>query len=146
MPDTRSISGKSLLLTTFRNENANLLAKVDSHVCNASIPDLRNDNDDLLAKIKELNDSLASLRVENENLITKAKDFDVCNTIISDLRTKNDMLPAKVVELKSCKPSTSIVEHVSIYVSSPPTSLTGIEYRCAKYRMDADNSPSGPPY
>jgi hypothetical protein len=101
-------------IDNLRNENARLIAKVDSHVCDASIPNLRNDNDDLLAKIKELNDSLASLRIENENLIAKAKDFDVCNTTISDLRTKNDMLHAKVVELKSCKPSTSNVEHVSI--------------------------------
>ena len=68
----------------------------------------------MLAKIKELNDSLASLRVENDNLIAKAKDFDVCKATISDLRTRNDMLHAKVVELKSCKPSTSIVEHTSI--------------------------------
>ena len=101
-------------ITNLRNENARLIAKVDSHVCNVSIPNLRNDNDDLLAKIKELNDSLASLRVENENLIAKAKDFDVCNTTISDIRTENDMLHAKVVELKSCKPSTSTVEHTSI--------------------------------
>jgi hypothetical protein len=68
----------------------------------------------LLAKIKELNDSLASLRIENENLIAKAKDFDVCNVTISDLRDNNDILRAKIVELNSCKPSTSSVEHISI--------------------------------
>ena len=68
----------------------------------------------MLAKIDELNASLASLRLENENLIAKAKNFDVCNATISDIRTKNEMLHAKVVELKSCKPSTSNVEHVSI--------------------------------
>jgi hypothetical protein len=88
-----------------------LLAKVDSNVCNVSIP---NDNVELLAKIEELNISLASLRIENEKLIAKAKDFDVCNASISDLRSKNDILHAKVVELKSCKPSTSTVEHTSI--------------------------------
>jgi hypothetical protein len=69
---------------------------------------------DLHAKIKELNDSLASLRIENEKLIAKAKDFDVCNITISNLRSENDILHAKVVELKSCKPSTSTIEHVSI--------------------------------
>jgi hypothetical protein len=68
----------------------------------------------LLAKIEELNNSLASLRFENEKLIAKAKDFDVCNVTISNLRSENDILHAKVVELKSCKPSTSTVEHVSI--------------------------------
>jgi hypothetical protein len=53
----------------------------------------------LLAKIEELNISVASLREENEKLLAKAKDFDVCNTTISDLRSKNDILHAKVVEL-----------------------------------------------
>jgi hypothetical protein len=45
-----------------------LLAKVDSNV---SIPNLRNDNDNLLAKIEELNITLASLRNENEKLLTE---------------------------------------------------------------------------
>jgi chromosome segregation ATPase len=75
-------------IDNLRNENANLLAKVDSTACNISIPNLRNDNDDLLAKIEELNIYLASLRNENEKLLAKAKDFDVCNATISDLRSK----------------------------------------------------------
>ena len=47
-------------------------------------------------------------------MIAKAKDFDVCNVTISNLRSENDILHAKVVEIKSCKPSTSTVEHTSI--------------------------------
>jgi hypothetical protein len=101
-------------IINLRNENANLIAKVDSNACDISIPNLRNDNDDLLAKIEELNNSLASLRIENEKLLAKAKDFDVCNVTISNLRSENDILHAKVIELKSCKPSTSTVEHTSI--------------------------------
>jgi hypothetical protein len=101
-------------IVNLRNENASLIAKVDSNVCDVSIPNLRNDNVDLLAKIEELNISLASLRDENEKLIAKAKDFDVCNVTISNLRSENDILHAKIVELKSCKPSTSTVEHTSI--------------------------------
>jgi hypothetical protein len=68
----------------------------------------------LLAKIEKLNDSLASLRNQNENLIAKAQDFDVCNATISNLRSENDILRAKIVELNSCKPSTSTIEHVTI--------------------------------
>jgi DNA repair exonuclease SbcCD ATPase subunit len=101
-------------IDNLRNENANLLAKVDLNVCDVSISNLRNDNDNSLAKIEELNITLASLRDKNEKLIAKAKDFDVCNATISDLRSKNDILHAKVVELKSCKPSTSTIEHTSI--------------------------------
>jgi hypothetical protein len=102
------------IIVNLRNENANLIAKVDSNVCDDSIPNLRDYNVELLAKIEELNVSLASLRNDNEKLIAKAKDLDVCNVTISNLRSENDILHAKIVELKSCKTSTSIVEHVSI--------------------------------
>jgi hypothetical protein len=61
-------------IDNLRNENANLIAKVDSNACNVSIPNLRNDNNDLLAKIEELNISLASLRIENEKLLAKSKE------------------------------------------------------------------------
>ena len=53
------------VITNLRNENANLIAKVDSNDCNVSIPNLKDDNVDLLAKIEELNISLAILRIEN---------------------------------------------------------------------------------
>src|SRR5688500_18598861 len=58
-------------IVNLRNENASLNAKVDSHVCNVSIPNPRDNNDDLLARIEELNFSLASLRIENEKLLVK---------------------------------------------------------------------------
>ena len=61
-----------------------------------------------------MNESIARLRTENDNLISKAKDLNVCNDSISNLRNENATLHAKIDELKSCKPSTSIVEHVSI--------------------------------
>jgi hypothetical protein len=100
------------IITNLRNENASLNAKVDLNVCDASIPNPRNANIDLLAKIEELNISLASLRNDNEKLIAKAKELDVCNDTISDLKDKNDILRAKIVELNSCKSSTSTTEHI----------------------------------
>jgi hypothetical protein len=96
------------------NENARLIAKVDSNACDDSISNLRDNNASLLAKIEKLNASLTSLRIENEKLIAKAKDLDVCNVSISNLRNENAILHAKIVELNSCKPSTSTVEHVTI--------------------------------
>jgi chromosome segregation ATPase len=101
-------------IVNLRNENAKLIAKVDSNVCNDSIPNLSDDNANLLAKIEKLNDSLSSLRIENEKLVAKAKELDVCNASISNLRSENGILHAKIVELNSCKPSTSTTEHVSI--------------------------------
>jgi hypothetical protein len=61
-----------------------------------------------------LNESISSLRTENDNLISKAKDLNVCNDSISRLRNENVILHAKIDELKSCKPSTSTVEHIVI--------------------------------
>jgi hypothetical protein len=101
-------------IVNLRNENASLIAKVDSNICDDSISNLRDNNANLLARIEKLNDSLASLRNENENLIAKAKDLDICNVTISNLRSESDILHAKIIELKSCKPSTSTIEHVSI--------------------------------
>src|SRR5688572_22801308 len=127
------------MIDNLRNENAILNAKVDSHVCNSSNPNLRDDNVDLLAKIDDLNVSLASLRLENESLIAKAKDFDVCENTISDLRDKNDILHAKIVELNSCKPSTSIVEHVSICTRCRDVNIDAIHDHMALIKQQNDH-------
>jgi hypothetical protein len=126
-------------IDNLRNENASLIAKVDSNACDISIPNPRNNNVDLLAKIEELNISLASLRIENEKLIAKAKELDVCNASISDLRSKNDILHAKVVELKSCKPSTSIVEHTSICTRCRDINVDAIHDHLALIKKQNDH-------
>jgi hypothetical protein len=93
----------------------------------------------LLAKIEELNISLASLRIENEKLLTKAKELDVCNASISDLRNKNDILHAKVVELKSCKPSTSTIEHTSICTRCRDINIDAIHDHMALIKQQNDH-------
>jgi chromosome segregation ATPase len=103
-------------ISNLRIENAQLFAKVEKlDVCDDSIVSLRNENAKLIAKIDKLNESLASLKIENEKLIAKAKELDVCNVSISNLRNENAMLHAKIDELNACKPSTSSVDHVTIY-------------------------------
>jgi seryl-tRNA synthetase len=102
-------------ISNLRNENAKLIVKVEKlNVCDDSLVSLRNDNASLIAKIDKLNESIASLRNENEKLIAKAKDLNVCNVSITNLRNENAMLKAKIDELNVCKPSTSIVDHVTI--------------------------------
>src|SRR5688500_14712930 len=65
-------------ISNLRIENANLIAKVEkSNICDDSIANLRNDNAGSIAKIEKLNASLASLRNENEKLFAKSKDLDV---------------------------------------------------------------------
>jgi hypothetical protein len=58
---TNELSTCHDLIANLRNENARLIAKVDSNVCDDSISNLRDDNANLLTKIEKLNDSLASL-------------------------------------------------------------------------------------
>jgi chromosome segregation ATPase len=127
------------IIANLRNENASLIAKVDSNVCDDSIPNLKDDNASLLAKIEKLNDSLASLKIENEKLIAKAKDLDVCNVTISNLRNENDILHAKIVELKSCKPSTSTVEHVSICTRCRDINIDAIHDHLALIKKQNDH-------
>jgi hypothetical protein len=102
-------------ISNLRTENAKLLAKVEKlNGCDDSLVNLKNDTASLIAKIDKLNESLSSLKIENDKLISKAKNLNVCNDSISCLRNENATLYAKIEELRSCKPSTSIVEHISI--------------------------------
>jgi hypothetical protein len=86
-----------------------------------------------------LNASLASLRIENEKLIAKAKDLDVCNASISNLRSENDILHAKIVELKSCKPSTSTIEHVTICTRCRDVNIDAINDHMALIKQQNDH-------
>jgi chromosome segregation ATPase len=126
-------------IVNLRNENAKLIAKVDSNVCDDSISNLRDDIANLLAKIEKLNDSLSSLKIENEKLIAKAKELDVCNTSISDLRDNNDILPAKIVELNYCKPSTSAIEHVTICTRCRDINIDNIHDHMALIKQQNDH-------
>jgi chromosome segregation ATPase len=102
-------------ISNLRTENASLNAKVEKlNACNDSIDNLRNENASLIDKIEKLNESISSLRTKNASLISKAKDLNVCNNSISCLRDENAMLKSKIDELNVCKPSTSIVDHVTI--------------------------------
>jgi cell division protein FtsL len=74
-----------------------------------------------------------------KNCLLRLKIFDVCNATISDLRTKNDMLHAKVVELKSCKPSTSIVEHVSICTRCRDVDINAIHDHMSLIKQQNDH-------
>jgi hypothetical protein len=102
-------------ISNLRNENANLLAKVKkSNVCDDSLVNLKNDNASLIAKVDKLNESISCLKIENDKLISKAKDLNVGNVSISNLRNENATLHAKIDELNACKPSISSVDHVTI--------------------------------
>jgi predicted RNase H-like nuclease (RuvC/YqgF family) len=127
-------------ISNLRCENAKLIAKVEkSNVCDDSIVSLRNDNASLITKIDKLNASLSSLQIENEKLIDKEKELNVCNYVISNLRNENVMLHAKVDELNVCKPSTSTIEHVTIYTRCRDINVDAIHAHLALIKQQNDH-------
>jgi cell division protein FtsL len=108
-------------------------------ICHDSIVNLRNKNASLNAKIDKLNESISSLRTKNDRLISKAKDLNVCNDSISCLRDENAILNAKIEELKSCKPSTSIVDHVTICTRCRDVNVEAIHDHLALIKQQNDH-------
>jgi hypothetical protein len=93
----------------------------------------------LIAKIDKLNESLTSLKIENDKLMSKAKDLNVCNVSISNLRNENAMLHAKIDELNACKPSTSTVDHVSICTRCRDINVDAIHDHLALIKQQSDH-------
>ena len=71
-------------------------------------------------------------------LITKAKNLNVCNDIVSNLRNENAILHAKIDELNACKPSTSIVSHVSICTRCSDINVDAIRDHLALIKQQND--------
>jgi hypothetical protein len=127
-------------ISNLRIENANLITKVEKrNVCDDSIANLNNDNASLIAKIDKINESISSLKIENDKLISKAKDLNICNVSISCLRDENAMLKSKIDELKSCKPSTSTVDHVYICMRCRDINVDAIHDHLALIKEQNDH-------
>jgi uncharacterized protein YdcH (DUF465 family) len=127
-------------ISNLRTENASFIAKVEKlNVCDDSITNLRNDNAGLIAKIDKLNESISSLKTENASLISKAKYLNICNASISCLRDENAMLKSKIDELKSCKPSTSTVDHVCICIRCRDINVDAIHDHLALIKQQNDH-------
>jgi hypothetical protein len=137
---TRELSICQDTVSNLRTENAKLLAKVEKlNGCDDSLVNLKNDNASLIAKIDKLNESLSSLKIGNDKLISKAKDLNVCNASISCLRDENSMLKSKIDELKSCKPSTSAVDHISICMRCRDINVDAIHDHIAMIKQQNDH-------
>jgi prefoldin subunit 5 len=108
-------------------------------ICHDSIINLRNENTSLNTKIDKLNESISSLRTKNASLISKVKDLNVYNDFISCLRDENAILNAKIEELKSCKPSTSTVEHIAICTRCRDVNVEAIHDHLALIKKQNDH-------
>jgi predicted nuclease with TOPRIM domain len=128
------------LTNELRIENAKLITKVEKlNGCDDSIFNLKNDNASLIAKIDKLNESISSLKIKNDKLITKAKNLNVCNDIVSNLRNENVILHVKIDELNVCKPSTSIVDHVSICMRCRDINVDALHDHLALIKQQNDH-------
>ena len=86
-----------------------------------------------------MNESIASLKTENDKLIFKAKDLNVCNISISNLRNENVMLHANIDELNACKPTTSSVDHVTICTRCRDINVDAIHDHLALIKQQNDH-------
>jgi hypothetical protein len=109
------------------------------NICHDLITNLRNENASLNAKIDKLNESISSLRTENASSISKVKELNVCNDSIYCLRNENAILHAKIDELNVCKPSTSIVDHVTICTRCRDVNVDDINDHLALIKQQNDH-------
>jgi hypothetical protein len=65
--------------------------------------------------------------------------LNVCNDSISRLRDENARLNSKIEELIFCKPSTSTVEHVSIYTRCGDVNVEAIDDHIAMIKQQNDH-------
>jgi hypothetical protein len=72
-------------------------------------------------------------------LISKIKELSVCNDSISCLRNENAILHAKIEKINACKPSTSIVEHVSICTRCRDINVEAIDDHLAIIKQQNDH-------
>jgi hypothetical protein len=87
-------------------------------------------------KFVKLKDAYA-LEVEKcENL---SKEINICNDSISCLRIENVSLTAKIEELNACKPSTSIIEHVTICTRCRDTNVDAMNDQIAMIKEQNDH-------
>ena len=86
-----------------------------------------------------MNESIASLKTENDKLISKDKDLNVCNVSISNLINENAILHAKIDELNACKTSTSSVDHVTICTRCRDINVDAIHDHLALIKQQNDH-------
>jgi hypothetical protein len=90
---------KSLALEIKRNE----MLSSELFACHESVSSLRSLNDELNAKLEEVNKS--SSCVEHVVICNKCQDIDVdaCNEHIASITKLNDEVPSLNAQLKTCK-------------------------------------------
>jgi hypothetical protein len=68
-----------------------------------------------------------------------SRELSICNDSISCLRDENASLNAKIDELNVCKPSTSSIEHVTIYTRCRDVNIEAIDDHLAMIKQQNDH-------
>jgi hypothetical protein len=89
-----------------------------------------------IKKFVKLKNAYAQEVEKCENL---SKELSICHDSISCLRDENAILNAKIEELNVCKPSTSTVEHVSIFTRCRDINVEAIDDQLAMIKNQNDH-------
>jgi hypothetical protein len=92
-----------------------------------------------LKKIKKIVKLKNAYALEVEKCENLTKELSICNVSISCLRDENASLNAKIEELNVCKPSTSIVEHVTICTRCSDVNVEAIDDHLAMIKEQNDH-------
>jgi hypothetical protein len=95
--------------------------------------------ENLSKELSICHDSISSLRSGNASLNSKVKRIKCLQWFFSYLRDENVRLGAKLEELKVCKPSTSTVEHISIWTRCRDINVEAIVDHLAMIKKQNDH-------
>jgi hypothetical protein len=90
-------------------------------------------------KFVKLKNAYAQEIEKYENLSKELSICHVCNDSFSCLRDENIRLNAKIEELNACKPSTSIVDHVTICTRCRDVNIEAIDDHLAMIKQQNDH-------
>jgi hypothetical protein len=93
----------------------------------------------LTKELSICHDTISNLRTENVSLIAKVEKSNVFHDSIANLRNKNASLKSKIDELNVCKPSTSTVDHVTIYNRCRDINIDAIHDHLALIKQQNDH-------
>jgi chromosome segregation ATPase len=95
--------------------------------------------ENLSKELSICHDSISSLRIENDKLVSKIENLNSCNDSIICLRDENVRLNAKIEELSACKPSTSAVDHVTICTRCRDVNIEAIDDHIGMIKQQNDH-------
>jgi uncharacterized protein YdcH (DUF465 family) len=95
--------------------------------------------ENLTSELSICHNTISNLRIENAKLIAKVEKSNECDDSIANLKNDNAILKSKVDELKSYKPSTSIVDHVSICTRCRDINVDAIHDHIAMIKQQNDH-------